>query len=170
VRTTHLFPLAYFTCWPRRRSHRRGARHPPWTGHPGRPPAKLTPPPRPPTSARALPPFRPLRTGPPVRNRRRVHRRPVLTAADRPPPPPDVAPLLSLARGPAPTASAAPSPLLVGRLGPFCRGAARPRLAGPKSPPAQLAEKTLFFFFFPFSFPIFYIYVYILIFHAPKIV
>jgi hypothetical protein len=43
--TTHLFPLTYYTRWPRRRSHRHRARHPPWTGHPERPPTKLTPPP-----------------------------------------------------------------------------------------------------------------------------
>jgi hypothetical protein len=43
--TSHLFPLSYYTRWPRRRSHRRGARHPPWTGHLERPPTKLTPPP-----------------------------------------------------------------------------------------------------------------------------
>jgi hypothetical protein len=55
-----------------------GACHPPWTGHPRPPPVKLTPPPCPPTPACALPPPRPPRTGPPARNRRRVHRRPVL--------------------------------------------------------------------------------------------
>jgi hypothetical protein len=40
----HHFHLPRRTAWPHRRSHRRRARHPPWTDNPERPPTKLTPP------------------------------------------------------------------------------------------------------------------------------
>jgi hypothetical protein len=82
-------------------------------------------------------------------------------------PPDAVTPLLNLTRGPAPTA---PSPHRLPFRGP---PAARPRArapTGPKSPPAQLAGKSLLFFLFSISFSYFHIFMHILIFYAPKIV
>jgi hypothetical protein len=48
------------------------AHHPPWTGHPRPPPVKLTPPPWPPTPARASPPLPRRKTGLPAENRRGI--------------------------------------------------------------------------------------------------
>jgi hypothetical protein len=51
---------------------------------------------------------------------------------------------------------------LVGRVGCLpTRPRARSRSAGPKTPPAQLAEKPFFFFLFPISFSYFHIYIYL---------
>jgi hypothetical protein len=137
----------------------------PWTGHPERPPAKLTPPPYIPTSAHALPPFHRRRTGPPTKNRRGTSPEdgfsPSRTAS--PPPrhfPPNVVPPLltgtwARAHGVVPA-----RPPLVGRLG-HLPARARPRSAGPKFPPTQLAGNPFSFSFFHFFFLFSCIYAYI---------
>jgi hypothetical protein len=112
-------------------------------------PASVTP-----TISRALPPLRRRRTGPPTKNRRGTSPAAVLTAANRPfsprpmplpPPPSDV---WARTHGVRPCRSSLP----------WAGWAACPRapaLGWAEIPPAQLAEKTLFFFLFPFLFPIF---------------
>jgi hypothetical protein len=113
-------------------------------------------PPRPPTSARALPPSRQHRTGPPARNRRRVHQRSVLTVAGEPP-----SPLTSLPP-PLSGAWARSVPSFRGPPGPI-----RPRRRAPALgwaeifPPGPANREPFSFFFSPFLFLFSYIYAYI---------
>jgi hypothetical protein len=139
----------------RRRSPSRSSATSPRTAPSWPPLAKLSLPLGSPAPARANPPPRGPRTGPPAANRRRAHRRPAFlparpvrphrqTVAPFPPPP------LSLTSGPRGDAVAPARPRHLPRpwavAGPAPSRAPAPRLAGPKTfPPAHQRRN-------PFSF------------------
>jgi hypothetical protein len=111
---------------------------------------------------RASPPLLRRKIGLSMENRREPHRQ-----SSRPVRPPSVArstPLPPSSRrrvGPHPRRSPALLRSSVGRLGRLPAPRVRvPALAGPKSPPAQLAENSFSFSFFQFFFPFSYIYLY----------
>jgi hypothetical protein len=134
--------------------------HPPWTGHPRPPPVKLTPPPRSPTPARASPPLPRRKTGLPAENHRGIS--PSVEPRPAPSPPVTVPcrqPPFLWHVGPRRPHAVSPTD---GPSGPPAHAAAhaRARLGQKLPPPAQLAEKPLFFFLSHFLFPIF-LYIFI---------
>jgi hypothetical protein len=131
--------------------------------------AKLSLPLGSPAPARAKPPPRGPRTGPPAANRRRAHRRPGFLPRRRPvrprrqtvaPSPPP----LSLISGPAVMSSLLRARAVSLALGPQL--GRRPRARVPRAwlgrnpPPTRLAGNSFFFFFSHFFSPFSYIYLY----------
>jgi hypothetical protein len=120
------------------------ARHPPWTGHPRPPPVKLTPPPWPPTPARASPPLPRRKIELSMENRRGIP----LAVEPRPtaspphhratPSAPPSSGMWARATAPSLRRPHAVSPL-AGRVGRLpTRPRVRPRPTRPKFPPSRL--------------------------------
>jgi hypothetical protein len=128
------------------------ARHSPWTGHPRPRPVKLTPPPWPPTPARASPPLPRRKTGLSAENRRGIP--PAVEPRPTPSPPVTVHVVSPPSYGMWARATV-PSPRRLpagGPSGPPAHAATRaPAPDQAEIPPGPVNLEFLFFFLFPFS-------------------